>query len=73
MKIAFDAKRALNNSSGLGNYSRNLLNALTFYFPENEYLLFTPAARDIFLNELGGSYPKKKYNKCSSRCGERGE
>lgn len=64
MKIAFDAKRALNNSSGLGNYSRNLLNALTFYFPENEYLLFTPAARDIFLNELGGSFrllfPEKK-------------
>lgn len=56
MKIAFDAKRALNNSSGLGNYSRNLLNALTGYFPENEYLFFSPTAHDTFLNELSGSF-----------------
>ena len=42
MKIGFDAKRALNNSTGLGNYARVLLNALAHYFPEEEYLLYTP-------------------------------
>ncbi len=42
MKIGFDAKRAFLNASGLGNYSRNTLNALLKYFPENNYTLFTP-------------------------------
>ncbi len=42
MKIGFDAKRAFLNASGLGNYSRNTLNALLKYFPENSYVLFTP-------------------------------
>lgn len=46
MKIGFDAKRAFLNSSGLGNYSRNTLNALFRFFPENEYILFTPEIRD---------------------------
>ena len=39
MKIAFDAKRFFHNTSGLGNYSRDLVRILTKYFPENEYLL----------------------------------
>lgn len=39
MKIAFDAKRFFNNSSGLGNYSRDLVRVLAIYFPDNEYLL----------------------------------
>jgi glycosyltransferase involved in cell wall biosynthesis len=42
MRIGFDAKRAFLNSSGLGNYSRNTLNALYQYYPENKYVLFTP-------------------------------
>lgn len=42
MKIAFDAKRAFRNYSGLGNYSRTVISLLTKYFPENEYLLYTP-------------------------------
>ena len=40
MKIAFDAKRIFNNSSGLGNYSRDLVRILATYFPDNEYVLF---------------------------------
>jgi len=39
MKIAFDAKRFFHNTSGLGNYSRDLVRILSHYFPENEYLL----------------------------------
>src|SRR5690606_16347519 len=46
MKIGFDAKRAFLNSSGLGNYSRNTLNALLRFFPENDYILFTPEIKD---------------------------
>lgn len=39
MKIAFDAKRFFHNTSGLGNYSRDLIRILSQYYPENEYLL----------------------------------
>ena len=46
MKIGFDAKRAFLNSSGLGNYSRNTLNALLHYYPEHEYVLFTPEIKE---------------------------
>ena len=47
MKIAFDAKRAFRNSSGLGNYSRNVIRQLCEYYPENEYFLFTPSQSSI--------------------------
>jgi glycosyltransferase involved in cell wall biosynthesis len=56
MKIAFDAKRALNNSTGLGNHARILLNALLRDFPENEYLLFSPKAKDEWVQQLNGKF-----------------
>lgn len=46
LKIGFDAKRLFNNFTGLGNYSRTLLNNLIAYYPENEYHLFTPKVQD---------------------------
>lgn len=39
MKIAYDAKRFFHNTSGLGNYSRDLIRILAEYYPENEYIL----------------------------------
>ncbi len=42
MKIGFDAKRLFNNFTGLGNYSRTLLQNLQEFYPENEYLLYSP-------------------------------
>ncbi len=42
MKIGFDAKRLFNNFTGLGNYSRTLVNQLSKQFPKNEYSLYTP-------------------------------
>ncbi|TZF98482.1 glycosyltransferase family 4 protein (plasmid) [Chryseobacterium panacisoli] len=39
MKIAFDAKRFFHNTSGLGNYSRDLVRILSEYEPAHEYLL----------------------------------
>lgn len=67
MRIGFDAKRALNNGAGLGNYSRNLINALMRDYSDNDYLLFTPKAKDGFLNELQGDFkivfPETKFQK----------
>ena len=45
MKIAFDAKRAAQNRTGLGNYSRFVIEGLSRYCPENKYLLYTPNER----------------------------
>lgn len=42
MNIAFDAKRAFLNASGLGNYSRSLIKSLSQNFPQHQYSLFTP-------------------------------
>ena len=41
MKIGFDAKRYFANYTGLGNYSRSLLENLVKYHPDNELLLYT--------------------------------
>ena len=54
--IGFDAKRAFFNSSGLGNYSRNLLNALVINHPQNSYYLFTPKTKDRFFLENEDSF-----------------
>lgn len=40
MKIGFDAKRYFHNNTGLGNYSRVLVNELCHHFPEHAYFLF---------------------------------
>lgn len=48
MNIGFDAKRAFQNTTGLGNYSRTLISSLAGYFPENKYFLFTPDVSDLF-------------------------
>lgn len=40
MKIGFDAKRFFFNHSGLGNYSRRLIESLLQYFPDHEYVLY---------------------------------
>lgn len=51
MKIGFDAKRAFLNASGLGNYSRNTLNSLHKYYPDNQFVLFTPEIKtNLFHN-----------------------
>jgi len=42
MNIGFDAKRAFHNGTGLGHYSRTLVQSLATYFPEHYYYLFNP-------------------------------
>lgn len=56
MKIAFDAKRALNNVAGLGQYSRTLLNALFRDFPQHEYHLYSPKTKHFLQQEISGRY-----------------
>lgn len=41
LKIGFDGKRAANNLTGLGNYSRSLIESLAKQFPKNQYLVYT--------------------------------
>ncbi|GAA0544688.1 glycosyltransferase family 4 protein [Chitinophaga japonensis] len=48
MNIAFDAKRAFQNTTGLGNYSRSLISALAIHFPEHHYYLFAPKQTRLF-------------------------
>jgi glycosyltransferase involved in cell wall biosynthesis len=56
MRIGFDAKRAFLNVSGLGNYSRNILRALSVYYPGNEYFLYTPLANTSLFDKTGGKF-----------------
>jgi len=49
MRVGFDAKRAFNNKTGLGNYSRFVLDALLTNEGDNEYFAYTPAnAKNLF-------------------------
>ena len=56
MRIAFDAKRALNNFTGLGNHARILLNAMIRDYPQHDYLLYSPKVKTELLNELHGNF-----------------
>lgn len=48
MRIGFDAKRYFFNRTGLGNYSRDLVRILQTYYPENEYVLYSPKVPENF-------------------------
>ena len=53
MRIGYDAKRITHNSTGLGNYSRYIVDILSKYYPENQYLLYTPgAAKEHLKNKI---------------------
>ena len=45
IKIGYDAKRAFFNNTGLGNYSRWLIKAMTSHYAGNTYYLYTPQAK----------------------------
>jgi glycosyltransferase involved in cell wall biosynthesis len=52
MRIGFDAKRAYQNGTGLGHYSRTLIQSLAKTFPKNDYFLFAPKITDRFNSYL---------------------
>lgn len=41
-RIGYEAKRIYHNTTGLGNYSRDLIRILSAYFPERKYVLYNP-------------------------------
>lgn len=60
MKIGFDAKRAAQNKTGLGNYSRFVLQVLADAAPKNEYVLYIPDERKQgLLSSLQGRFVRK--------------
>ena len=52
MRIGFDAKRAFNNYTGLGNYSRFIIESLLEQAPEHQYYAYTPKLKGHWPNEL---------------------
>lgn len=42
MRIGYDGKRAANNLTGLGNYSRSLISHLAKDYSANQYFIYTP-------------------------------
>ena len=44
--IGYDGKRAVANNTGLGNYSRYVIDTLSIGFPRNAYRLYSPVIRD---------------------------
>ena len=48
MNIGFDAKRAFHNGTGLGHYSRTLIQSLAEFHPDHQYYLFNPKPGGLF-------------------------
>lgn len=46
MIIGFDGKRAVQNNTGLGNYSRLLVEKMATIFPDNRYQVYAPRRRE---------------------------
>lgn len=66
MRIGFDAKRYFENRTGLGNFSRNLINGLIKHHPEHDYILYTPVkpnpehiSKNLDISKIKIRYPKK--------------
>lgn len=53
MKIGYDAKRAFFNNRGLGNYSRNTIQLMSRFYPEEEFSFFLRKRRrkELFFNK----------------------
>lgn len=70
MKLGYDGKRAVQNFTGLGNYSRYVIDSLVTYYATNEYILYAPKRREnkslsIIEEKSSGSvcrrFPKKGF------------
>ena len=45
MIFGYDGKRAVLNNTGLGNYSRLLVDVMARFYPDNSYRLYTPVVK----------------------------
>ena len=74
MRIGFDGKRAVQNNTGLGNYSRFIVDVLSRFYQSNEYILYAPKPKEnknlsIILQRANTQviYPTSTFwKKCSS-------
>ena len=73
MRIGFEAKRAIQNQTGLGNYSRYIIDILSKYYPENFYILFAPKNKqNANMKSISSGknvsfvFPPQKYRICPS-------
>lgn len=62
MKIGFDAKRIVQNFTGLGNYSRYVVNALSHSSVDDEWVMYAPkkSSHKVFCN-FYSSNPSLKW------------
>ncbi|ACU63377.1 glycosyltransferase family 4 protein [Chitinophaga pinensis] len=67
MNIAFDAKRAYQNNTGLGNYSRTLISSLATYFPQHSYYLYAPKLTTLYqtaaFSNMESVLPEKRLHR----------
>ncbi|WP_442266263.1 glycosyltransferase family 4 protein [Tenacibaculum sp. ZS6-P6] len=64
MRIGFDAKRAFHNTTGLGNYSRDLIRILSEYFPDEDYYLYNTKPKKVDrldMSKLTEILPETKF------------
>ena len=54
MRVGFDAKRVFHNTTGLGNYARDVLRVLTSRAPEHIYVAYNPRPGEVVF-ELPGA------------------
>lgn len=47
MKIGFDAKKAIVNRTGIGNYSRRVAVALSETYPDDDFVMFGPRKKPV--------------------------
>jgi glycosyltransferase involved in cell wall biosynthesis len=52
MNIGFDAKRAFMNQSGLGNYSRHLIEGMIDRYRQDNFILYTPQQKIKFVEPV---------------------
>lgn len=56
MRIGFDAKRAFRNFTGLGNYSRFIMDLMTRFYPEDKCVAYSPSAPAGRANAFMGTH-----------------
>ncbi len=59
MRIGYDAKRIFHNTTGLGNYSRDLVRIMHDFYPDNSYLLYNPKKGKINRLKVDGHILKE--------------
>jgi len=61
MNIGFEAKRVFHNTTGLGNYSRDLVRILQRYYPQNCYFLYNPKpSKNTLFESVGDQVIEKR-------------